>query len=794
VDSGGDPDVIPQLSYEDFKAFHADYYHPSNCRIFLYGNIPSERSLEFLDRRFLSSFDRKEVASGISLQKSWDKPRTMETGWPLGESESEEGKSTISLNWKIFPFGDAIKTLSMSILSEMLMGNAGAPLYKAILQSGLGEDLSPVSGVDFDLAEGAFSVGLRGSDPDRAEAFQELVYRTLGDIAEEGFDRDLMESCMRRVEFRAREIQGGGPFGLRLLRKVMKGWNYGQNPGDAIRFDSVMEELRTLSVQKGYFESLLKEWIIENRHMSRVTVKPDRTMARHREEALRKELADLAAAMSDRDKQELEEKNRALKEFQEAEDEGSVPFLATSDIPSKVKTLTVDVSADGPAPVLSQKVFTNGILYNDMAFSLGELEDELFLYLPLFCKYISGTGLPGVPYDRVATELALKTGGFGVSVEAGHKVGDLPGEKPESFLYLRMKMLEAQCGEALELAASLMRNADFDNHERMEQILLELWNDLKSSLLPGGHSYVMIRGGSRFSSSARREDLMYGIGQLQFLEALKEREGHLDELSRVMKSLRQRIFRQDNLTLSIVGDEDILERQGDDLRAFWRKTLEAGADASAEVFLPATELPASAPALKEAEGLAIASMVGYVGKTIRGADMESQGYIRESLLSQLMKTGPLWEKIRMKGGAYGAFSSNSGLDRTFTFATYRDPEIGASLDAFRESLEEFSGFDDAEELDKAVISVAGKELKPQSPSEKSMIALKRRLYNITDPLRQQNRDRLLACGCDDVADSSRALLSRWDEDGITVMGHPERLDEAAGRWPGLKDNRVNLPQ
>lgn len=794
VDSGGDPEVIPQLSYEDFKAFHADYYHPSNCRIFLYGNIPSQRSLEFLDSRFLSSFARREVSSAVPLQQSWDKPRIMETGWPLGESESEEGKSTISLNWKIFPYGDAVKTLSMSILSEMLMGNAGAPLYKAILQSGLGEDLSPVSGVDFDLAEGAFSVGLRGSDPDKAEAFQRLVFRTLEEIVSEGFDGDLMESCMRRVEFRAREIQGGGPFGLRLLRKVMKGWNYGQNPGDAIRFDSVMKELRALAAGKGYFESLLKEWILENSHMSRVTVKPDKTMARRQEEALRKELADLADAMSDGEKESLGEKNRALKAFQEAEDEGSVPFLSTSDIPQQVKKLTVDVSAEASAAVLSQRVFTNGILYNDMAFSLGDLEDELFPYLPLFCKYISGTGLPGVPYDKVATELALKTGGFGVSVEAGHKVGDLPEEKPESFLYLRMKMLEAQCGEALELAASLMRNADFDNHERMEQILLELWNDLKSSLLPGGHSYVMIRGGSRFSSSARREDLMYGIGQLQFLEALKERDGRLDELSRVMKSLRRRIFRLDNLTLSVVGDEEILERRSDALRGFWRENLGSSADPSAEIYLPGNELPPAAPALKEAEGLGIAAMVGYVGKTIRGADMESEGYISESLLSQLMKTGPLWEKIRMKGGAYGAFSSNSGLDRTFTFATYRDPEIGASLDAFRESLEEFSGFDDAEELDKAVISVAGKELKPQSPSEKGMIAMKRRLYSISDSLRQRNRDRLLACGCADVAGCSRELLGRWDEDGVTVMGHPERLDEAADRWPGLKDNRINLPQ
>ena len=189
-------------------------------------------------------------------------PGMLEKTWPLGEGEPEEGKSTISLNWKIFPFGNPVKNLSMSILSEMLMGNAGAPLYKAILQSGLGEDLSPVSGVDFNLIEGAFSIGIRGSDPDKAEPFGTLIFKTLETLVRDGFDKDLMESCMRRVEFRAREIQGGGPFGLRLLRKIMTGWNYGQAPGDAVRFSSVMEEVRRLSEQDGYFESLLKECIL----------------------------------------------------------------------------------------------------------------------------------------------------------------------------------------------------------------------------------------------------------------------------------------------------------------------------------------------------------------------------------------------------------------------------------------------------------------------------------------------------------------------------------------------------
>jgi Zn-dependent M16 (insulinase) family peptidase len=263
-----------------------------------------------------------------------------------------------------------------------------------------------------------------------------------------------------------------------------------------------------------------------------------------------------------------------------------------------------------------------------------------------------------------------------------------------------------------------------------------------------------------------------------------------------MKEIRERVFSISNLTLSLTMDDSVMKEHIPHLSAFWKQKLPTtpvtGAlNCSLLEVLPYKQSLFSVP---DTEGLAIQATVGFVAKCLRGASLTDPQAAPQILLSHLLKTGPLWEKIRMKGGAYGAFSTHSGLDQVFTFGTYRDPEIILSLDAFRESLEEFTDFKDEGELEKSLISVVGKEMRPQSPSEKSMMVLKRYLYEITDDLRQKKRDLLMSCTIFQVQDACRGLLSRWDEDAVSVMAHPDKLDIAAKTRAGLKENRIELPQ
>ena len=576
MDSGGDPDFIPALTYEQFLEFHKTYYHPSNCRIFLYGNVSPRKNLEFLDDRFLKEFEKRDVDSRVPLQENWTAPRVFETTWPSGEEEDEDGKSSHLLNWKTVGPEDPVRSLSYSIMTEMLMGNSGAPLQKILHESDLGDDISPVSGMDFDLNEAVFSIGLRGSDPDKKEAFRELIFSSLKEIAEKGFPEDLKESCMRLVEFRAREIKGGGPFGLRLLKKALKGWNYDLPPVQTLRFDSVMKEVRRRAEEPGYFESLLKEGILNNPHYSLVTVKPDPESRNKQEEALRKEMAAIEASLSEEDEANLKQENAALKTFQEKvdtpEERQTIPTLSRDDIPRTIQKIPYHLSDEKGIKVLRQGIFTNGILYSDLAFDLSGVDEDLYPYLPLFCRALSGTGLPGIPYDVVTRDLALKTGGFGASLEASCS---LSGSSPDRYLYVRLKMLEEQSAEALELAGKLLLQADFDNTARLDQIMTEMRNDMKASLIPGGHSYVSLRTNRALSKASALEDDWFGISQLQFLNELtaKKDKPFLLKLSSLMKQIRKEVFNAEGLVISLTMDESVMNRHSPEILNYWQEIL-----------------------------------------------------------------------------------------------------------------------------------------------------------------------------------------------------------------------------
>ena len=795
VDSGGDPESIPTLTYEQFVEFHHKWYHPSNCRIFLYGNISSEKNLKFLEVKFLSSYTRKEVDSTVSIQSPWKAPIEMELSYPSAEDDGIEGKSTLMLNWKTAGPDDPVRSLSLSIMTEMLMGNSGAPLQKALHDSGLGEDVSPVSGMDFDLNEAVFSIGLRGSDPEKKEKFRALVFSVLKGIVKNGFPEDLKESCLRLVEFRAREIKGGGPFGLRLLKKALKGWNYDLPPVLTMRFDSVMKQLREKAEQKGYFEGLLREWILDNPHYSLLIVKPDPESRNKQEERLKNELEKIDASLSEKEKADLDQENHKLRIFQEEEDSPqareTIPSLHRDDIPRKIRTIPCERDQTEGFPVLRQNVFTNGILYSDMAFDLSVLNDEFYPYLPLFCRSLTATGLPGIPFEVVTRDLAMKTGGFAASLEASFSLDRSQEDTPDCYLYVRLKMLESQSQEALDLAAKLLLEANFDDSLRLEQILTELRNDMKASLIPGGHSYVSLRTTRHLSKASAQEDQWFGISQLQFLMDLKA-EG----LAGVFKQIRNRIFSQSGLTMSLSMDESVMDKHYREIQAHWKKILpvSAGKNEELDPEMPRNGSNKLSEEQIQEEGLAIPALIGFVGAAIKGSRLGSNEHAAQILLSHMLKTGPLWEKIRMKGGAYGAFSSLSGIEETFSFASYRDPHIEDSLDAFKESLQDYLHFSDSEELGKSLISVVGKELTPLSPAEKGMISLKRDLYSISDEIRQKKRDQLMGMSEQDICGAAEYLLDQWEQAFISVMAHPDHLDRASARWPGLKDHRIDLPQ
>lgn len=784
-DSGGDPEFIPELTYEAFKAFHENWYHPSNARIFLYGDHDLGEVLSILDNEFLSKFDRREIPSAIPLQPRWNAPQRMEAAWPSVPGEPVERKSTISMNWLWGESTDQASALSAQVLSFILLGHGGAPLQKAIIDSGLGEDLSPVSGLETDLKQMVFSVAVRGTDPELRDKFENLVTDTLTELVADGLDSELVEGALRTVEFRAREIRGGSPFGMRLMNRALRGWLHDRPPIESLAFHEPMEKLRS-QVKPGYFEALIKSELLENPHRTTVIVSPDPELQGIRDSAERKELDNLLKSMDNHD--ELDESLRKLDEFQDvpdsAEDLARIPFLSRDDLPRKVRKLQLEEGQHKEVEWYRHVTFSNGVAYLEMAFDMEGLDPDLQYWMPLFGRALTDVGLPGLAHDEVAMEMAMKTGSIDCSLDASPVHPDSGGGVSRR-LFIHLKALNHQWDEALDLTLRLLQSADFSDEDRIGDLLLELRNDYRSAIVPSGHAFAALRAAAKHSESAAWEDLWYGVDQLRFLQKESGNENGAKTASKALLQIRDALLRSGNLKLVVTSDHKDSEKALAKALEMTDSLTEGKPSSSGEPDLFRHETLG--------ETLSTASAVSFSALSLPAPILGSAEHAQAGLLAHILKTGYLWEHIRMKGGAYGAFASISGLDGTFSFGTYRDPMINSSLSSFRSSLGWAAEELDGDTVDMAIIGSVGKELRPLSPGERGYIAFKRKLYGITDEIRQNRRDFQLKAGAEELQSVAAGLLEKWDSRSVSVIAGAEALDEAVAESPELGESRIILP-
>ncbi|MCK5196752.1 MAG: insulinase family protein [Spirochaetales bacterium] len=791
-DSGGQPEAIPDLSYEEFINYHETYYHPSNCRVFLYGDIPSEKQLGFLEDGFLNSFVKKSVDTEIENQIRWDNPRSLEFTSPLTDDEDPKGKSTIAVNWLMNDIGNPLDLLSLEVLSDILLSNSGSPLYKAIVDSGLGADISPVSGLETDVRELIFSVGIRGTDPDKKKAFEKLLEDELIKLVEKGLLPDIVEGALKRVEFRNREIKGGAPFGLKLMGKTLRGWLHGYSPETTLEFSRWMEELKEkVAADNTYFEKLIKQIFLDNNHRVTVLVRPDAAHTRKQEETLDLRVKEITSTMDAGEEAIVRKENKDLRLFQDTpdseEDTAKIPSLSMDDLPLDITYIDTKVSNIGNIPIYTHDLFTNGIDYVDYSFDIPGLSEEERMYLPLFVKMITTASLPDIPYNEVARILTLITGGFGSFLESSVIHPDRKMLKDLAFF--RVKFLESDYKKALDFVLRMFKESMLSEEKRLKDVLVEMKNDYSAAVIPSGNAFAALRAGSRLSETLRREEQWRGVDQLLFLSKISEdTDPHsLKNIGIILEGIRGKVLTGNMLSVNITASGAELTK----LYSYLEEILDdfpvgdaAGADP--EICI--------GPEFREQEALVIPSPVSYVAQVFRSSLIESKEYGSEILLSHILRTDYLWENVRMKGGAYGASASANGMEGVFSFSSYRDPNIEKTIDAFRKGLELLADEGVSKDiLEKAIITIVGRDVRPQSPGEKSIIGFIRKLYNITDDIRKIRRKSIMEAGSSSLKAAAGRLLKGMSESAIVVMAGKEGLEKAAGSIKGLMDNSINLP-
>ncbi len=791
-DSGGDPDAIPSLTYEAFRAFHARYYHPSNCRLFLYGNIPAEKQLDFLEEGFLSSFSAGSSVDPVPLQAPFASPLRQEIPFPAPDSG---GRTSALVSWLLGDTADPVQAIQAEALSEILLGHDGAPLGRALRECGLGEDLAPQSGIGTDTRQIGFQAGLRGIRREDADAVEEKILSVLRGLRDDGVPRGILDAAMKGVEFSYREIKrSSGPYALRIMRRCMRGWIHGAEPERTLRvLDAIAEVKGALERDGRLFEGLIDRLLVSNPHRALTVAYPERGLGERRREALAAACAERLASLGDEGRAALDGALARLKAFQETQDGpealASLPKVVIADLPRKVELIPSERTEAGALPVLFQGLFTNGISYAEIAVDISSLDPELLPWLPLFTRFITGAGTPGTPYHEMAERLARASGGFSCALLSRSHAAAADASRPSVLALFRLKALDGSLEEALGLVRDLLLSADASDAARLSNLHAELRNDLLAAFVPSGHSFAYARGAAALSVAGAIEDAWRGVTQYDFLMALGERPDPA-RIAEAMERVRASIFPGAAAIASFTADPVFRDR-GLALLSDFARSLSLRAFSPGPPDRPGRVLPSARKASDEA--FVIPSEVGFASAVTRCSRLKDDSYPAETVLASILGTGPLWESIRMRRGAYGAFADADPLEGVFGMTSYRDPGPVASLEDFRAALSWAAGpglgRDDAE---KGVLAVVSDDLRPLTPEEKGYAVMKRALFGIDDDSRQRKRDGLLSLDAAAIRKAASRVLDGWPRAVQTIVAGESSLDGLPRAVPGMAVRKLDL--
>ena len=774
-DPGGDPQVIPELTYAEFRAFHRDYYHPSNARLYFYGDDPPKERLRLADA-YLRDFEARPLDNAVALQPAFDAPRRVHAAYPAGDDPAHQ-KAIVTVNWLLPENTDATLTYALQMLDYILTGIAASPLRKALIDSGLGEDIAG-QGLDDELRQLYYSVGMRGVDVAQTGAVEALILETLAKIAETGIDPQMIEAALNTLEFRLREQDFHGmPRGLGHMLRALTTWLHDGDPLAALRFEEALAELKARSAEPGYFEGLMRHHLLENPHRVTVNLAPDETLQKRWEAQEQARLAQARAAMRPEDVAAVIEATRRLREMQETPDTpaalAAIPTLTLADLDKETRRVPTAQSTLHDVPVIRHDLFTNGLLYLDVGFDLRALPADLLPYASLFSSALLEIGTEREDYVQLTQRIARQTGGIEPDLYATlrHRRAEV-----SAWLFLRGKATVAQTAALLDILRDILLTVKLDNRERFTQMLLEQKAQLEARMAPLGHRLAILRLNSQLNLAHWAREQMEGVSYLLFLRRLiddvqADWPGVLDKLEAVRRALINRAA----LLCHVTADD-----------ATWAATEKPLGDFLAA--LPTTPFDPVAwePALARVpEGLTIPAQVNYVAK---GAGLYALGYRLHGsadVITNHLRSTWLWERVRLQGGAYGGFCVFDKHTGGFTYASYRDPNLVKTLENYDRAADFLRALDlSQEELTKSIIGAIGTLDAYELPEAKGYSALKRQLADYTDAARQAYRDELLGTTLADFHAFAEVLERLNAEGTVVVIGAGDAIAQA-GKDAGI---------
>lgn len=770
-ESGGDPDVIPELTYEQFLDFHRKYYHPSNSYIYLYGDMDMEEKLNWLDEMYLSKFDTLEIDSEIQLQKPFEAVKEVEMNYSISSNESEEDNTYLSYNKVIGTSLDKELYQAFQVLDYALLSAPGAPLKKVLVDAGIGKDI--MGSYDNGIYQPIFSVVAKNANPEQKEQFVSVIEDTLADIVKNGMDKKALEAGINYHEFRYREADFGNyPKGLMYGLQMFDSWLYDESkPFLHVEATETFAFLKT-QVEQGYFEQLIQNYLLDNTHGAIVVVKPEKGRTARMDKELEAKLQDYKNSLSQEEVAELVAKTHQLLGYQEEEDaledQEKIPVLKRQDISREIAPIYNEVCEFDGTPVIYHEIETNGIGYIDLLFDLSGIPEEMLPYAGILQSVLGIINTENYEYGELFNEINVHTGGIGTSLELYPDVTKVREKEFKATFEIKSKALYQKLPVAFAMMQEILTKSKLDDEKRLKEILSMTKSRLQMRFQTAGHTTAALRALSYLSPLSKLKDMTTGIEYFEVIKRLEENfEAEKDVLIANLQRLTKVLFRADNMMVSYTAAREGLEGLEAQISELKKHLF------TEEV----TQIPCVIHCKKRNEGFKTSSKVQYVARVGNFIDEGKEYTGALQILKVILSYDYLWQNVRVKGGAYGCMSNFSRLGEGY-FMSYRDPNLEKTNAIYEGVVEYLKNFSVSErDMTKYIIGTISNIDQPMTPVAKGDRSMNLYMNRVSAEMIQKERAEVLDATEEDIRALAEIVEAVLKNNYFCVIGNEEKIEE-----------------
>ena len=775
VESGGVPYEIPNLTYEDFCAFHDKYYHPSNSYIFLYGNCDMQKELEYLDLEYLSKFDKKDIENEIEDQKPFKKVKNVFDEYSISKDEDEKNK-TFLLYSCLFGENESVKcSIINKLLSDILVDMQGAYLQEALVKSGICSDVSSISMESTKYS--SFGVFALNSQREHLEKFKEIVENTLKNVVEKGIEKEKLLASINRVEFSIRDTLNSTTKGIEYFINIFDSWLYGKNPIDSLCFDKALSELRNDILNNRLLEKIIEEKILNNNHKAIIVLAPNKGLNDKKDQAQKQWLKRYKDSLNKIQIEKIINDTKELIKYQQTENtkeqKDSIPKLKLSDVDKQSINIPCKIEKIDDITVLKHDIFTSRVNYVDLCFDLKHIAKEDIFYLSLVEYLMNTLDKKTINYKDFTVETFLHTGGISTAITT-YKDSKNKNKFSAKFI-VSVKFLDNLEDKARKLLKILLKETVYEDEKRIKEVLTALKNDLEQEVISQGHSFAITRAKSYYSNKGYYEEQIKGLDFLKNLQQLIDNfDNKKEDLIQKLNFIYKRLLKRTGVILNITTNKNLEQIKESFVKLLKEITLDV--DVSYDFTFKVENLK---------EAIKTSSDVNYVAFASSLDNFVDEYNGKFSLISKILSTTYMHENIRAIGGAYGAgFSIGKELD--VVMFSYRDPNIVSTKNTFKNIVKYIENLNlSDEDLETFKIS-AVKDFDPLlSPSQKAQVSMSMYISKSTKEQLEKYLNQLLKTEVKDLNDISKLIEKALEKDNFVVVGNTEKIDKVKDEFKNI---------